>query len=127
MQTNTQGVTYYVSTCTGRDDNDGRSPQTAFYSLRAISGTALHAGDRILLQRGCVFENDYLHLKNIHGREDCPITIAAYGEGELPLIETNGCGTWFQNYSCPLDHPAHRYRGYVSSSILLYDCSYIEV
>lgn len=127
MQTNTQGVTYYVSTCTGRDDNDGRSPQTAFYSLRAISGTALHAGDRILLQRGCVFENDYLHLKNIHGREDCPITIAAYGEGELPLIETNGCGTWFQNYGYPLDHPAHRYRGYVSSSILLYDCSYIEV
>lgn len=127
MEKNNQGVTYYVSTRTGRDNNDGRSPQTALYSLKMLSGIALHAGDCILLERGCVFANDYLHLRNLHGREDCPITIGAYGDGALPLIQANGCGIWFQDYGCPLDHPAHRYRGYVSSAVLLYDCSYMEM
>lgn len=63
MQENPQGITYYVDACTGSDTNDGLSPETAFYSLKAISALTLHAGDRVLLRRGCVFENQYLHLK----------------------------------------------------------------
>lgn len=127
MQENPQGITYYVDACTGSDTNDGLSPETAFYSLKAISALTLHAGDRVLLRRGCVFENQYLHLKNVNGQPEQLVVIDAYGEGALPRIDTNGCGIWFQDYGCKLDHPLHRYRGYVSSCILLYDCSYVEV
>lgn len=127
MQENPKGITYYLDACEGSDANDGFAPETAFRSLKAISRLKLHAGDQVLLRRGCVFEHQYLHLKNVRGRKDQPVVIGAYGEGALPRINTNGCGIWFQDYGCKLDHPLHRYRGYVSSSVLLYDCAYVEV
>ena len=80
----------------------------------------------MFLERGSVFEGQFLHL-SVQGSKEHPIRIGAYGNGARPLIETNGQGIWYQDYGTELDAPTHVYRGYVSSAVLLYDCEYITV
>ena len=123
------GNTYYVSTLDGNDRNSGRSEAEALYSLAALSKINLQPGDRVLLERGSNFYNEFLHLRQVKGTPDAPIVIDAYGDtgAGLPVINTNGQGIWYQNYGTALDNAQHVYRGYVSSSILLYDCEYIEI
>ena len=89
----------------------------------------LQAGDKVYLERGSIFNNEFLHLREVKGTQDAPIVIDAYGDSgkALPVINTNGQGIWYQDYGTALDNAQHVYRGYVSSSILLYDCEYIEI
>lgn len=121
------GTTYYVSTLHGKDSNNGKSEEQPFYSLRKINQLKLQPGDKILLECGSVFKNGYLHLFGQSGSEKAPIVIDQYGTGADPVIDTNGQGVWFQNYGKALDNEWHKYQGYVSSSILLYDSEYIEI
>lgn len=118
--------TYYVSSKTGNDSNDGLTSESAFASLFAINQRSLQPGDHVLLERGSIFCGQYLQVTD-SGREDAPIVIGAYGEGDAPRIEACGQGIWYQNYGAPLDSPTHVYRGYVSSAVLLYDAEYIIV
>ena len=118
--------TYYVSSTNGDDCNNGEAPETAFGSLDRINNLELNPGDRILLERGSVFENQYLHIKGRGTRSD-RIEIGAYGEGTMPCIHSNGTGIWYQDYGAPLDSPSHVYKGEVSSALLLYDVEYILV
>ena len=122
-----EGTTYYVSTLHGKDSNDGKSKRNPFYSLRKINQLTLQPGDKILLECGSVFKNGYLHLFGQSGSKEAPIIIDQYGTGADPVIDTNGQGVWFQNYGKALDNAWHKYQGYVSSSILLYDSEYIEI
>ena len=62
-QGKTTGTTYYVSTVDGNDNNDGMSEGKAFYSLDKINELTLKPGDKVLLERGSVFQNGFLHLK----------------------------------------------------------------
>ena len=124
--TDSIGTTYYVSTINGNDRNDGTSENEAFYSLEKINEINLQPGDKVLLEADSVFTNDYLHIKG-SGSEEAPIVIDRYGEGADPRIDTNGQGVWYQDYGTALDNPSHKYEGYVSSSILLYDVEYIEI
>lgn len=121
------GTTYYVSTLNGKDSNDGTSESKPFYSLQKINELTLQPGDRVLLESGSEFTNGYLHLFGQSGSPEEPIVIDKYGEGNDPVINTNGQGIWYQNYGQALDSPSHVYTGYVSSSILLYDSEYIEI
>ncbi|WP_394912250.1 fibronectin type III domain-containing protein [uncultured Robinsoniella sp.] len=121
------GTTYYVSTLNGKDSNDGTSESKPFYSLQKINELSLQPGDRVLLESGSEFTNGYLHLFGQSGSPEDPIVIDKYGEGNDPVINTNGQGIWYQNYGQPLDSASHVYTGYVSSSILLYDSEYIEI
>jgi LPXTG-motif cell wall-anchored protein len=121
-----KGTTYYVSTLDGSDNNDGLSENKAFYSLQKINEIELNPGDRVLLEAGSVFTNGFLHIKG-SGSEEAPIEIDKYGEGSNPIINTNGQGIWYQDYGKPLDSSSHKLKGYVSSSILLYDVEYINI
>lgn len=123
----TTGTTYYVSTLHGKDSNDGKSEKTPFYSLQKINELKLNPGDQVLLESGSVFTNGYLHLYGQSGSAEAPIVIDQYGAGAKPVIDTNGQGVWYQNYGYRLDSESHKYQGYVSSSILLYDTEYIEI
>ena len=118
--------TYYVSSKTGNDSNDGLTEENAFASLFAINHISLQPGDKVLLERGCVFYGQYLQVTD-SGSKDAPIVIGAYGDGNAPRIEACGQGIWYQDYGNLLDAPTHVYHGYVSSALLLYDAEYIVV
>lgn len=121
------GTTYYVSSENGDDSNSGTSEGQAFETLDKINEITLKPGDRVLLEKGSVFNNQYLHIKG-SGTEDQYIEVSTYGEdSERPVINTNGYGQWEQNYGTPLDNTNHKWHGSVSSSILLEDVEYIEI
>ena len=125
------GTAYYFSTLYGDNNNSGTSQDQAWASLNMLEekNITLQAGDTVYLERGSIFNNEFLHLRQVTGTPDAPIVIDAYGDtgAGLPVINTNGQGIWYQNYGTALDNVQHVYRGYVSSSILLYDCAYIEI
>ncbi|WP_270367680.1 hypothetical protein [Eubacterium ramulus] len=119
------GRCYYVSAIHGDDNNDGTESHP-LKSLYAVNCLDLQPGDQVLLERGSVFEGQFLHL-DVQGTKEHPIYIGAYGTGERPLIQTNGQGIWYQDYGTQLDAPTHVYKGYVSSAVLLHDCEYVTV
>lgn len=118
---------YYVSSKSGKDSNDGLTPDSPFVSLDKINAVQLEAGDSVFLERGSVFENQYLHIKNAGDINEKAIEITAYGEGALPRINANGTGVWYQDYGQPLDFKGHIYKGDVSSAIFLYDTENIVI
>ncbi len=117
--------TYYVSSNTGNDNNDG-SAEKPLATLFAVNRLPLGPGDRVLLERESVFSGQFLHL-SVQGAEDAEIVIGAYGEGRPPRIEAKGQGIWYQDYGTELDSPTHTREGYVSSAVLLYDCAHITL
>lgn len=120
------GTTYYVSSRNGDDLNKGTSEDEAFATLDKINEITLQPGDEVLLERGSVFEDQYLHVKGSGDAKD-PIIISAYGEGDMPQINANGKGVWYQDFGKPLDNANHKYKGNVSTALLLNDVEYIEI
>ena len=90
-----QGTTYYVSSENGDDANDGTSEKKAFKSLDKINDITLQPGDKVLLEKGSVFDDQYIHVKG-SGSAEAPIEISTYGEGDRPQINANGKGVWYQ-------------------------------
>ncbi len=84
-----ENATYYVSSSTGDDANDGRSEATAFKTLDRVNRLILKPGNKVLLKRGDVFENQSLQPFG-QGSEEKPIVISSYGSGEqLPVIKAS--------------------------------------
>lgn len=118
---------YFVSSLNGSDENDGLSENTAFKSLKKINELSLMPGDKVMLIRGSVFENEFMHIKNCGDINGDLIEIAAWGDGDLPKINANSNGIWHQDYGIELDFKGHRCKGDVSSAILLYDVENILI
>ena len=122
------GTTYYVDSKGGNDSNDGTSESKAFKTLEKVNGLNLEPGDTVLLKKGSVFEDQALKFtKEDSGTAEAPVKISTYGEGEKPKINTNGHGLWELNYGTPLDNQNHKWKGTVSSSILIEDTEYLEI
>lgn len=122
------GTTYYVDSKGGNDSNDGTSESKAFKTLEKVNGLNLEPGDTVLLKKGSVFEDQALKFtKEDSGTAEAPVKISTYGEGERPKINTNGHGLWELNYGTPLDNQNHKWKGTVSSSILIEDAEYLEI
>jgi hypothetical protein len=77
-------ITYYVD-CAGSDSNLGISQSSPWRSLSKASNAPLLPGDKLLFRRGCVWDGT-LSLKR-SGTVLLPITVGAYGSGNLPLIQ----------------------------------------
>ena len=122
----TAGEIYYVSSENGNDANSGTSERQAFKTLDKINRLTLKSGDQVLLEKGSVFENQALHVKG-SGSKEAPIKISTYGQGERPKINANGHGQWELDYGKRLDNKNHKWRGTVSSAILLQDVEHIEI
>ena len=121
------GNCYYVSSQRGSDTNSGLSKLEPFKSLNKINELKLNPGDKVLLENGSVFDDQYLQIKNSGNIKAC-IEISNYGDrGNLPIINTNGKGVWYQDYGKPLPNSWHKYKGNVSSAILLKDVEYIKI
>ena len=122
------GTTYCVDSKDGNDSNDGTSESKAFKTLDKVNGLNLEPGDTVLLKKGSVFEDQALKFtKEDSGTAEAPVKISTYGEGEKPKINTNGHGQWELNYGNPLDNQNHKWKGTVSSSILIEDTEYLEI
>lgn len=124
----TSGTTYYISSIHGDNKNAGTSESTAWETLDKLVDLQLKPGDQVLLEKGSVFQDSYIHLQDVHGSAEAPIRISSYGMGTAkPAIHANGQGIWYQQYGRNLDNAQHRREGYVSSTILLYDVDFVEV
>ena len=124
----TSGTTYYVDSKKGKDSNAGTSESEAFQTLDKVNELDLNPGDTILLKKGSVFEDQALKFtKEDSGTAEAPVKVSAYGEGDRPQINTNGHGLWELNYGTPLDNQNHKWKGTVSSSILIEDAEYLEI
>lgn len=122
------GTTYYVSSVNGDNKNNGLSADKAWQTLDKLQDVvgSLQPGDQILLESGSVFHG-FIHLKDVHGTKENPIKISSYGNGAKPIINGDGQGIWYQDYVAALDNAGHRGKGYVSSTISLYDVDHVEV
>ncbi|MEX0325036.1 MAG: right-handed parallel beta-helix repeat-containing protein [Puniceicoccaceae bacterium] len=83
-----QATTYYVDGDAGSDRQNGKAPETAWKSLKKVSKAKFKPGDSILLKRGSSFNGSIKLTES--GKKDHPITISAYGEGPLPVINASG-------------------------------------
>ncbi len=70
-----KGVRYYVSN-SGDDENDGRTPQSAWKTLHKVSSAALLPGDGVFFKRGDLFRGSVTAKTGV--------TYGAYGVGEKP-------------------------------------------
>ena len=77
-------TTYYVSSSSGNDSNDGLSPETAWKTLDKASSMTYEPGNSILLKSGDTFEEKM--VLNGSGTLEKPILFSSYGEGKKPLI-----------------------------------------
>lgn len=120
---------YFISSVQGDDERDGQTPMTAWRTLSRAKTIAFQPGDALLLERGAHFTGESLHLRDVIGTADAPVTIGCYGDeaAPLPLIACDGSGRWFEDYRAPIGGMPHRNRGEVSTAVLLRDCSYVHM
>jgi alpha-galactosidase len=90
------GVTYYIDSVGGRNSNTGTLPEWPWQDFSNINGQTLGPGDRLLIKRGSVI-NQELQL-SAKGTAEHWAEIGAYGEGARPIIHRN----WFIADRCAL-------------------------
>jgi hypothetical protein len=81
-------TTYYVDSIGGQNSNPGTSPEAAWQDFSNINGRTLTAGERLLIKRGSVI-NQELNIE-AHSTPEQWAEIGTYGEGARPLIRRNG-------------------------------------
>lgn len=131
-QNTATGTTYYVDSENGNADENatGTSKSDAFKTLEQVNAVNLQPGDQVRFKKGSVFNGEALHFtKEDSGSADAPVVISTYGDERAarPQINTNGQGRWNLNYGNPLDNQNHKWKGEVSSCILIEDTEYIEI
>ncbi len=75
-----KGTKYYISSSTGNDANDGKSPETAWKSALKVNDYEFNEGDGVFFKRGDTFRID----KQMNAKSG--VTYSAYGEGAKPRI-----------------------------------------
>ncbi len=87
VATNGQAATYYVDGLGGDNARAGTSPETAWRDFTPVNGRTLGPGERLLIRRGSVI-NQEMSL-SAHGAPQAWAEIGAYGEGARPIIRRN--------------------------------------
>ena len=80
-------ATYYVDSIAGKNSNPGTAPEAAWQDFSNINDRTLAAGERLLIKRGSVI-NQELRV-GAHGTPEQWAEIGAYGEGARPIIQRN--------------------------------------
>ena len=80
-------TTYYIDSVNGLNGNPGTSPDSPWKDFTNINGKTLGAGDRLLIKRGSVI-NQELRV-SAKGAKDNWAEIGAYGTGTRPTIRRN--------------------------------------
>ena len=79
---------YYVDSRQGNDSNSGTSTGQPWRTLSLVSDTRLNPGDSVLLAKGSVWK-EILTVSG-SGTAEKPIVIGTYGEGDAPVIDSEG-------------------------------------
>ena len=82
------GNSYYVDSLNGSDARNGRSPTTAWKSVKAVNAHLFRSGDHIYFRAGCEFPGMMRPLGS--GTPAAPIVIDRYREGTMPLFTGDG-------------------------------------
>ena len=82
-QATESGRTFHVSAASGNDANDGLSQKSPWRSLEKVNGAELRPGDKVLFKHGDIWRGQLIPQS---GKEGAPITYAAYGKGDKPLL-----------------------------------------
>lgn len=78
---------FYVSSSTGNDANDGLTTSTPLKTIKKLSTMTFSPGDAILFKAGDVWSGDTTLLRpKGSGTSANPITIDRYGSGAAPVI-----------------------------------------
>jgi hypothetical protein len=80
-------MTYYIDGVAGSNAQAGTSPDTAWKDFTNVNGRVLGPGQRLLLRRGSVF-NQELEV-SARGTAEKWAEIGAYGAGARPIIRRN--------------------------------------
>ena len=86
VSTSVLAQNYYINPQTGKNTNNGKSPETSFKALTQINEIKLKAGDQLLLAAGMNHWGE-LKLHNLNGTDNNPIVISSYKDNDK--IETN--------------------------------------
>lgn len=82
------GTVYHVDGVSGENDRAGHTPADAWRDFSNINGKTLGPGDKLLIKRGSVI-NQELRV-GAKGITNAWVEIGAYGEGARPLLRRNG-------------------------------------
>ena len=74
------GTKYYVA-ADGDDDNDGKTPETAWKTIKKVDEYVFKEGDGVFFKRGDSFRADGITLTLQNG-----VTYSAYGDGDKPVF-----------------------------------------
>jgi hypothetical protein len=80
--------TYYLSSSTGDDQNNGLSENKPWKTLDKINSFVFSPGDRLYIQAGTTYSGQL--NPNGSGTAEAPILVDMYGKGEKPLIAAEG-------------------------------------
>lgn len=80
----TWAATYYVSSSTGNDANNGTSALTAWQTIGHVNEQTFLPGDLVLFKRGDVWNESLVPPSS--GSSGNPITFDAYGTGAAPNL-----------------------------------------
>lgn len=83
----TEAKTYYVDSRNGKNSNPGTAPDAAWQDFSNINDRILVAGERLLIKRGSVI-NQELRI-GARGTAEQWVEIGAYGSGARPTIRRN--------------------------------------
>lgn len=84
----TESATFYISN-NGNDANTGLSENQAWQSVLRANQEHFIPGDKILFERGGLWENETFQPQG-SGTKAAKIMTGSYGDGELPRIAANG-------------------------------------
>ncbi|MEU6222893.1 LamG-like jellyroll fold domain-containing protein [Streptomyces sp. NPDC047042] len=81
-------TTYYISSSSGSDSNDGCSTATPWQTLTNVNSTTFTAGNQILFQAGGSWTGELQPQGS--GAAGNQITISSYGSGAAPILNGGG-------------------------------------
>jgi len=85
--TNLFPQTYYVSSSSGSDNNNGLSESSPWKSIKKVNSKTFKPGDNILFKKGDIWIGEQLVIDK-SGNAGNTITYSAYGIGAKPIITT---------------------------------------
>ncbi|GAH37517.1 unnamed protein product, partial [marine sediment metagenome] len=91
------GTVYYVDATNGNDLNDGLSPATAWQTILKVNRSFFSPGDSVLFKRDEIWREQLIIPSS--GLSGSPITIAAYGSGNKPIINGSDLVIEWTNYN----------------------------